>query len=185
MSSFGVVLDACVLIPASIRDTLLRAAEKEMYRLHWSDLVLEEVGRNLVKQRMTTKEGAKDLIDAMQRFFPESKVHGFESLISSMTNDEKDRHVLAVAVASNSQIIVTRNIRDFPEASLNPFDIEAQTPDQFLMHLFDLSPQSVVELLAQQARDLGNPPMSLQELLEELASHAPGFIDLISPLCPQ
>jgi predicted nucleic acid-binding protein len=184
VSSLGVVLDACVLIPASIRDTLLRAAEKEMYRLHWSDLILEEVERNLVKQRMTTEEDAKDLIDAMQRFFPESKVHGFESLIPSMTNNEKDRHVLAVAVMSSSQVIVTSNIRDFPEASLSPFDIEAQTPDQFLMHLLHLNPQGMVELLTQQARDLGNPPMSLQELLEELAFHAPDFIDLVSPLCP-
>jgi predicted nucleic acid-binding protein len=184
VSSFGVVLDACVLIPASIRDTLLRTAEKEMYRLHWSDLILEEVGRNLVKQGMTTEEDAKDLIDAMQRFFPESKVQGLESLILSMTNDEKDRHVVAAAVISNSQVIVTSNIRDFPEAALSPFGVEAQTPDQFLTHLFYLSPQSMVEIITQQARDLENPPMSLQELFEELAQHAPGFIDLISLLCP-
>ncbi len=184
MPSFGVVLDACVLIPASIRDTLLRAAEKEMYRLHWSDLILEEVRRNLVNRGMTTAKDAKDLIDMMQRFFPESKVSSFESLIPSMTNDKKDRHVLAAAVVPKSQVIVTSNIRDFPEAALNLFGIEAQTPDQFLTHLLYLNPQGMVELLAQQARDLGNPPMSLQELLEEIALHAPDFIDLISPLCP-
>jgi predicted nucleic acid-binding protein len=184
VSSFGVVLDACVLIPASIRDTLLRAAQKGMYRLHWSDLILEEVGRNLVNKRMTTEEGALYLFEQMKEAFPQARVHGFEALIPSMTNDEKDRHVLAVAVVSNSQVIVTSNIRDFPEASLSPFGVRAQTPDQFLTHLLYLSPQSVVELLAQQARDLGNPPMSLQELLEELTLHAPDFIDLISPLCP-
>jgi predicted nucleic acid-binding protein len=184
VSSLGVVLDACVLIPASIRDALLRAAEEEMYRLHWSDLILEEVRRNLVNKGMTTAKDAKDLIDEMQRFFPESKVHGFESLIPSMTNDEKDRHVLAVAIVSNSQVIVTSNIRDFPEASLSPFGVRTQTPDQFLTHLLHLNPQGMVELLTQQARDLGNPPMSLQELLEELTLHAPDFIDLISPLCP-
>jgi predicted nucleic acid-binding protein len=185
VSSFGVVLDACVLIPASIRDTLLRAAQKGMYRLHWSNLILEEVGRNLVNKRMTTEEGALYLFEQMQEAFPQARVHGFESLIPSMTNDEKDRHVLAVAVVSKSQVIVTSNIRDFPEAALNPFGIEAQTPDQFLTHLFYLNPQGMVELLTQQARDLENPPMSLPELLEELALHAPGFINLISPLCPQ
>jgi predicted nucleic acid-binding protein len=183
VSSFGVVLDACVLIPASIRDTFLRAAEKEMYRLHWSDLILEEVRRNLVNKGMTTEEDAKDLTNEMERFFPESKVHGFELLIPSMTNDKKDRHVLAAAVLSKSQVIVTSNIRDFPEAALSPFGLEAQTSDQFLTHLLYLNPQGMVELLTQQARDLVNPPMSLPELLEELALHAPGFIDLISPLC--
>jgi predicted nucleic acid-binding protein len=184
VSSFGVVLDACVLIPASIRDTLLRAAQKGMYRLHWSDLILEEVGRNLVNKRMTTEEGALYLFEKIQEAFPQARVRSFESLIPSMTNDEKDRHVLAVAVVSNSQVIVTSNIRDFPEASLSPFGVRTQTPDQFLTHLLHLNPQAMVELLTQQARDLVNPPMSLQELLEELALHAPDFIDLISPLCP-
>ena len=33
MSSFGVVLDANVLFPASLRDTLLRAADAGLYRL--------------------------------------------------------------------------------------------------------------------------------------------------------
>jgi PIN domain len=61
LSSFGVVLDACVLIPATLRDTLLRAAEKGMYRLHWSDEILDEVRRNLVKRAMTSPENAQDL----------------------------------------------------------------------------------------------------------------------------
>jgi predicted nucleic acid-binding protein len=185
VSSFGVVLDACVLIPASIRDTLLRAAQKGMYRLHWSDLIFEEVRRNLVNKQITTASSAQYLFEQMQVAFPQARVHGFESLIPSMTNDEKDRHVLAAAVISKSQVIVTSNMRDFPEAALSPFGIAAQTPDQFLTDLLAFNPQVMVEIITQQARDLENPPMSLPELLEELALHAPGFIDLISPLCPQ
>lgn len=37
MPTFGVVLDACVLIPASLCDTLLQAAAADLYRLHWSE----------------------------------------------------------------------------------------------------------------------------------------------------
>jgi hypothetical protein len=51
VSPFEVVLDACVLFPASIRDTLLRAADAGLYRVYWSELILEEVRRNLIGQR--------------------------------------------------------------------------------------------------------------------------------------
>ena len=34
----GVVLDACVLFPASVRDTVLRLAESGLYHLHWTDV---------------------------------------------------------------------------------------------------------------------------------------------------
>ncbi len=106
MSSFVVVLDACVLIPATLRDTLLRAVEKDMYRLHWSDEILDEVRRNLVKREMTSPEDAQDLIEQMDRFFAEANVRGFEVLIPAMTNDKKDRHVLAAAVMSRSLRVV-------------------------------------------------------------------------------
>lgn len=181
MSSFGVVLDACVLIPAPLRDTLLRAAERGTYRLHWSELILEEVRRNLVKRGMVSSLDAQDLINVMSEFFAEAFVRGFETLVPCMTNDEKDRHVLAVAVMSRSQVIVTSNIQDFPDTALDPFGIEAQTPDEFLTHLFDLYPRKLVKILTEQAQDLVDPPMSVQEVLEDLTLHAPEFVNIISP----
>jgi predicted nucleic acid-binding protein len=177
--SFGVVLDACVLIPATLRDTLLRAVEKGMYQLYWSDEILDEVRRNLVKREMTSPENAQDLIDQMDKFFPEANVRGFEVLIPSMTNDKKDRHVLAAAVMSRSQVIVTSNIKDFQKKALEPFGIEAQTPDEFLTHLFYLNPTLVTEILSEQARDLNDPPLTVPEVLEVLAIVAPGFVKLM------
>lgn len=180
MSSFGVVLDACVLIPASLRDTLLRAAEQGMYRLQWSDSILAEVSRNLVKRDMTSFEDAQCLINEMQQFFDEATVRNFEALVPCMTNDEKDRHVLAVAVMSKSQVIVTSNIQDFPDTALDPFGIEAQTPDEFLTHIFDLYPKRLLTILTEQSQDLVDPPISVQEILEELTLHAPEFVSIIS-----
>ena len=49
MSSFYVVLDACVLYPFHLRDALLRTAEKGLYRVHWSATILDEAVRNLVR----------------------------------------------------------------------------------------------------------------------------------------
>lgn len=179
MSSFGVVLDACVLTPATLRDTLLRAVEKEMYRLHWSDQILNEVKRNLVKREMASPEDAQDLIDQMTKFFDETNVRGFEALIPCMNNNEKDRHVLAVAVMSRSQVIVTTNIKDFPKKALAPFGIEVQSPDEFLTHLFYLNSTLIQEILSNQAYDLNDPPINISEVLDILAIIAPGFVKLI------
>lgn len=172
-------MDACVLIPATLRDTLLRAVEKGMYRLHWSDEILDEVMRNLVKRGMTSPEDAQDLIDQMNRFFAEANVRGFEVLIPAMTNDEKDRHVLAAAVMSRSQVIITSNIKDFPKQTLEPFGVEAQTPDEFLTHLFYLNPTLMMEILSEQAGDLDDPPLTVPEVLAVLAIVAPGFVKLM------
>ena len=52
---FRGVLDACVLFPFSLRDTLLRAAAKDLYQLYWSEQILEEARRNLVASRTTPR----------------------------------------------------------------------------------------------------------------------------------
>ena len=52
------VLDACVLFPASLRDTLLRAAERELYQAYWSQDILTELRRSLTRRRQMTDERA-------------------------------------------------------------------------------------------------------------------------------
>ena len=67
MAVFRAVLDASVLFPAAVRDTLLRAAAAGLYQLAWSDVILEEVRRNLVTSARATQEQAQRLVDTMQR----------------------------------------------------------------------------------------------------------------------
>jgi hypothetical protein len=42
MPRYTAVLDACVLVPIALADTLLRVAEKGLYRPLWSDRILAE-----------------------------------------------------------------------------------------------------------------------------------------------
>lgn len=42
MPRYTAVLDACVLVPVALADTLLRVAEKGLYRPLWSDRILGE-----------------------------------------------------------------------------------------------------------------------------------------------
>jgi predicted nucleic acid-binding protein len=176
--AFVVVLDACVLFPASLRDTLLRAAQADLYRLQLTEEILEEVRRNLVKKTMTEVK-AQRLITALRENFNDSLVNQHRQLIESMPTNEKDRHVLAAAVACRAQVIVTYNLKDFPPDLLAPFEVEAQSPDVFLTHLHHLDSQSMPRIIVEQARNLYNPPRSVADTLKTLEQHTPIFVNLM------
>lgn len=169
---FKVLLDANVLFPFSLRDTLLRAAADGYFQLYWSTQILDETTRNLVGTGTITEEQAERLRDAMTEHFPEAMVTGHEALIDAMPNDTKDRHVAAAALKAGAQVIVTRNLKDFRQL---PEGIEAQSPDEFLTNLFDLDPDGMTALVQTQAKALRNPPRSFAELLAGLAKTVPDF----------
>ena len=173
-----VVLDACVLFPASLRDTLLRAADADLYRVHLTADILEEVRRNLVKKGMEEQKSQR-LINVIKEQFASGIVAHHSALIASMPNDEKDRHVLAAAVASKAQIVVTQNLKDFPQPLLDPFDVEAQSADEFLVNLFYLDTERMCQILLEQAKELRNPPKNVFEVLDTLSQHVPIFVTLI------
>lgn len=173
----GVVLDACVLIPASLRSTLLRAAAADLYRPHWSAHILDEVERNLAT--ITDRARARQTVSWLLVAFPEAQVRRYVHLVPSMPNHIEDRHVLAAAVAAGAQTIVTTNLRDFPLASLAPFAIDVQSPDAFLCNLADLALDRLREVIQQQAAALRHPPLTVDELLDKLAVHTPQFVEIV------
>ncbi len=177
---FSAVLDANVLYPFSLRDTLLRLAELELFTPLWSTRILEEMTRNLVEHQLTGEQAAR-IEQAMRAAFEEAEVDAgeIERLEPAMTNDEKDRHVLAAAVAADSELIVTFDLDDFPPDSCEPFGVEAIHPDDFLLDLNDLNPEAVPAALEQQAADL-TPPWPLDELLRAVTkAGVPRFVDAI------
>lgn len=173
------LLDANTLFSAPLRDTLLRAADKGLYRPHWSDEILEEVRRNLIATGRSTEEQAQRLIGTIQTYFPEAAATGYEPLVPTMSNQLKDRHVLAAAVVSKAEIIVTLNLRDFPAESLSPFGIAALSPDRFLTDLFKMAPDVMAQIIREQSSDLLRPPQDVRRVLSKLERHALEFVRLI------
>lgn len=169
---FKVVLDANVLYPFTLRDTLLRAAAAGYFQAYWSETLLDEAIRNLVANGIVTDEQAVRLRTAMTQAFPEAVVTDYESLIAAMKNDEKDRHVAAAAVKAGAQVIVTMNLSDFRDL---PDGIEAQHPDEFLSNLFDLDPEALTGIVLSQAADLKRPPRTFEDILGALAKLVPDF----------
>ncbi len=173
---FKVVLDANVLFPFSLRDTLLRSAAESRYQLYWSETILDEMQRNLVAKGFTSGAQAARLRSAMIRAFPESTVTGFEALIASMLNDEKDRHVAAAAAQIGAETIVTFNLKDFRSL---PAGVTAQGPDEFLCGLFDEDNPGMRKLIENQATALKRPPRSMSELLNGLSRMVPKFSERV------
>jgi predicted nucleic acid-binding protein len=180
------VLDACVLVPASLRDTLLRLAYDDLFTPNWSASILREVERTPITNGLAPAISAARLLDSMTIAFPQAAVpsDAVERLTSSMTNQPKDRHVLAAAVAVSAPIIVTLNLTDFSPESLAPNGVQAQTPDSFLIPLVEAEPERVLVLLRQQAVDLVRLPISLDQMLDNLALHAPSFVALVREVLP-
>lgn len=170
---FIVVVDANVLFPLTLRDTVLRAGAAGFYQLRWSAEILDEMERNLVSTRTMSADKAARLRAMMERYFPEAAVTGYQPLIAAMKNDAKDRHVVAAAVKAGAQVIVTANIKDFAPL---PDGLEAQRPDEFLCNLFDLDPDVFIGMLREQAADLVKPPVAFDELLQRLGRAVPDLV---------
>ncbi len=171
------VLDACVLVPGSLRSLLLRAASADLYTPRWSDNILNEVKRTFETGKVKG-DGAR-LITWMRELFPDATVRDIDALVPRLTNDAKDRHVLAAAVRSQAEFIVTQNVRHFQGEDLAPHDIQALTPDQFLLELLDSNGSIFVDIIRDQAGVLNNPPMTPDEVLGKLAVHVPRFVQHI------
>ncbi len=175
----SVVLDSDVIFPMPLRDTVLRAVENSLYNLYSSEQILDDATRNLVIQGRMTQQGAARFQRSFKTAFPQAMVEVPQELIERMTNDPGDRYVAAAAVAANAQIIVTFNLRHFPQDSLSPWGIEAQHPDVFLTKLYEEFPDALINIIQQQSEDLKNPPVSVTELLAKLSSQVPEFVNNI------
>jgi predicted nucleic acid-binding protein len=168
------VLDACVLAPMPVADTLLRMAEPPaLYEPRWTDEILAEVTRTLVVRFGKTPENAHYRETAMREFFPAALVKGYESLAESMTNDPKDRHVLAAAVACQADCLVTFNLKHFPRQSAGAHGMTILGPSTFLRQLLATNRTVVEERLCDQAKTIGISP---DDLLNRLAGVVPAFV---------
>jgi hypothetical protein len=112
----------------------------------------------------------------MKLAFPEAIVEVTDRLIPCMDNHPGDRHVLAAALIAKAQVIVTDNLKHFPAQSLHQFRVESQSADYFLTYLYDLSPESMHEILQTQVSALRNPPMEISDLLNLLSRSVPIFV---------
>jgi predicted nucleic acid-binding protein len=164
------VLDACVLYPAPLRDLLLSLAGEGLYRPKWSAEIQEEWLRNLLVNRPDLTEAQLSAtVQAMNRAFPDATVENHRSLIQGISlPDPDDRHVVAAAIRAKADVIVTYNLKDFPDSVTKEFDVKVQHPDIFISNVFDLNPDKALDAFRKQVKRLRNPPRTFAEVLDTL-----------------
>ncbi len=163
-----IVLDACVLYPTIMRDTLLGAAKHGAFVPLWSARILEEWRRAAARLSAEQAEIAAIEIALLRARWPKA-----ECAVTPETNlwlpDENDIHVLASAIGANADVIITRNLKDFPTRTLTGHGIIRRDPDGFLLEFAHENPtamMAVAQDIRQAAERHSGAPKDIRALMK-------------------
>lgn len=167
-----VVYDANVLYPSTLRDVLIHVSLTPLVQAKWTEQILEETFRNLRSNRPDLDPGRLDRTrDLMRTAVRDCMVTGYEPLIDALTlPDPDDRHVVAAAIRSRAQLIITFNLQDFPADALALWDIEAKHPDDFLVDQFHLDAIELHRAVQAVANSWRQPPGTAGDVLVALTA---------------
>ena len=165
-----VIFDACVLYPAPLRDLLMHIAMVDVFRACWSDLIHDEWIRNVLISRPDLTQvqlnGTRALMNQHAR---DSLVEGFEHLIDGIElPDPNDRHVVAAALHCGASVIVTFNLKDFPDHKLTTYSLMAVHPDELIHDYMETNLREILEAVKAHRNSLRNPAKSPDEYLQTL-----------------
>lgn len=164
------LLDACVLYSAPLRDFLIELAAARLFRAKWTNQIHEEWMKSVLRNRQditrSTLERTRDLMNASVL---DCLVEDYEALIPSIDcPDTGDRHVIAAAIKGRCAALVTFNLKHFPKSELDRYDIEPLHPDEFIHHQIGLNQAAVVRAAKNCRARLRNPPKTAKGYLETL-----------------
>jgi predicted nucleic acid-binding protein len=116
-----VFVDTNVLFPFSIMDLMLALTEDAVHEVIWTETLLTEWERVIVREHHRSAESAASITAAIREFFPESQIAeaDYASQVEGMPGkDLDDRRHMAAAVIGPAHLIVTWNQADFPAQPL-------------------------------------------------------------------
>ena len=163
---FTCVLDTNIIHPLFVRDYLFWLADYELFTPKWSIHVFDEWKKLMVDKGLPLHEIDKRLQRANMAF-PDAMVTNYEKIIDGLTlPDPDDRHVLAAAIKTNANIIVTNNLKDFPVDYLGTFGLSAKTADDFITDIIDLNHEKAIEAFRSMVLTRKNPTVNDLEMLD-------------------
>lgn len=148
---FTCVLDTNIIYPIEIRDFLFWFAHYELFTPKWSGHIFYE-WEDVMERKGITKEEIKKRSNIANSAFP----------------DEKDCHVLAAAIKTNANVIVTNNLKDFPNDYLATFGLVAKSADDFIADIIDLNHEKALEAFKRLVLNRRNPDLDEYEVLDNL-----------------
>lgn len=165
---FIAVLDTNVIYPVIIRDLLLWFAYYDLYTPKWSENIFGEWKKVMGKKGISEEEANKR-IQKVNSAFPDALVHNYKGLIEHLKlPDADDRHVMAAAIKTNANVIVTNNVKDFPEEYLQSFGLNVKTADDFLTDIIDLNQEQAIAAFKEMVLNKKNPALDEFKVLDQL-----------------
>jgi hypothetical protein len=170
LKSVTAVCDACVLYPFHLRNVLVQASVDSLYEARWTDEIHDEWTRNLIASiPEIPPERLQSTRKLMEMALPAARISGFQHHIQNLRlPDLDDRHVVAAAIEAKATHILTWNLRDFPPAPLKKHGLIRQTPDAFLVGLYDQAPDLLITSLANARSNLSKSGMSGADFIDTL-----------------
>jgi predicted nucleic acid-binding protein len=168
---FIVVYDANALYPNTLRDLLIRIAQQpHLVQAKWTNEILDEMLRALQKNLPDiTEEQVGRLRDRMNNAVRDCLVEGYEPLVEILElPDPDDRHVLAAAIKATAQVIVTRNVKDFPRGKLARWGVRAKSPDDFVRDQVEIDTRAVWACIQQIVDSRTRHPVTVDDVIAEL-----------------
>ena len=165
---FICVLDTNIIYPLWIRDLMFWFAHHDLYTPKWSKHIFDE-WIEVMKSKEISEKDRNKRISIVSEAFPDALVENYEPLIDTLTlPDNKDRHVLAAAIKTNANLIVTNNLKDFPADYLASFGLSAKNADDFLSDIIDLNHETSVKAFRDLVINKKKPPYDEYEVLDIL-----------------
>lgn len=166
------VLDACVLYPTVLREILQGAGEAGLYEPVFSDRILREWVLATAKLGPAAPAIAEGEAAVLRAAFPRALVREAPQIEARLhLPDPNDVHVLATAIASSADAIVTFNAQDFPGHVLAAEGVTRRDPDGFLWELHSRHPEAmtrIVEAVRARAEAISGGPVPLKALLKRV-----------------
>lgn len=166
-----IVIDTCVLYPTVMREIVLGVAKRGMFQPVWSGRILEEWARAAVKLGPTGEAQARSEIALLRANWPAAQADAAPHIEARLwLPDENDIHVLATAVSTSSDAIMTLNAKDFPRAALAEEGLSRLDPDGYLHRIWQEDPEPVSQVASDvlaEARRLSGVEWDLRALLKK------------------
>jgi len=166
-----VLIDTCVLYPTVMREMVLGVARTGAFEPIWSARILEEWARAAIKLGPAGEAQARAEIALLRGNWPGAERDAAPGLQARLwLPDADDIHVLAAAVASSADMILTLNAKDFPRQILAEEGLSRADPDSYLHGIWQATPElvaPVAEDVLEEARRLSGEDWELRALLKK------------------